>query len=122
MILATIPHWLSPGWLAFYVFVCVCAWLYGNALARERHQRKCRAAECNWPEARGTVFSLAHTSPSRQIVVEVPKGPHRGQYRVNVTAKMWYSLSIDQELICRVGRHPGDRVSDPLRCVIERIL
>jgi hypothetical protein len=41
---------------------------------------------------------------------------------VEVTAQMRHGLSIGQELICRVGRHPGDRVSAPLRCVIERVL
>jgi hypothetical protein len=116
------PHWLSPVWIALYFFVGVAFYLYGNALARRRRERDCREAERIWPEVRGVVFSMAHASSPQQIVVEVPKGPYRGQYRVSVTAQMWRSLSIDQELICRVGRHPGDRVSAPLRCVIERVL
>jgi hypothetical protein len=116
------PHWLSPGWIALYIFVGAAFYLYGNALARQRYERDCRNAERDWPEVRGTVFSIANNSALPQVIVEVAKGPQCGRYRVEVTARMRDGLSIGQELICRVGRHPGDRVSAPLRCVIERVL
>lgn len=123
MNLATLPYWLSPGWLAFYLFACVCAWLYGKALARERHERECRAAERKWPEVRGNVFSCDRgLKGAPEMVVDVPTGPLRGKYRVPISLSLASGCEIGQPLICRVGRHPGDRVSAPLRCVIEQML
>ena len=123
MDLSSLPQWLSPVWIAFYLFVGAAAWLYGNALTRKRHARDCREAERQWLTLRGSIFSCDR-SPKNQpeVVVEVSTGPLRGKYRAPVSLSLASGCEIGQPLTCRIGRHPGDRVSDPMRCVIERML
>lgn len=119
---SSLSYWLSPSWITLYLFVGICFYLYGRSLAEKRHEEACREAERSWPEVRGTVFSMASESALPQVIVEVPKGPQCGRYHVNVTARMRDGLSIGQDLVCRVGRHPGDRISAPLRCIIVKVL
>lgn len=116
----SLPHWLSPSWIILSIFVGICFYLYGRALAEKRYEEACREAERGWPEVRGTVFSRERDRP--EIVVEVSTGHLRGRYRAPVSLSLASGCEIGQPLICRIGRHPGDRISAPLRCVIERML
>lgn len=117
-----VPQWLSPGWIALGALICVAIYLHHrSSVDRQRHERACREAEGRWPQVRGLVFSFAN-SALPQIVIEVPRGPQRGKYLVEVSASQRDKLTIGQELVCRIGHHPGDRVTAPRRCIFEQAL
>lgn len=126
MNLATLPYWLSPGWLLFYLAIGACVFIAGYSISRQRDRARReaarRAAERTWPESRGVITACPMGPNGPEVTVSVPCGPQRGVYRVQFSTVPATGCKIDQEVVCRIGRYPDDRIENPLRCVITQVL